>query len=279
MHSLSEEQLKNLLKSATDAALAGGEILRKYWGKLTSIREKTFSGDLVTEADHESEMQIVKILHSHYPDHAILGEESGQNFDQKSAFLWCVDPLDGTTNYTHQFPMVSVSIGLLYHQEPVVGVVYNPIFNELFQAAQGMGSLYNGQKIHVSKVSELSKSLLVTGFPYNRRETSETNYPEFFHLTHLSQGVRRIGSAAIDLAYIAAGRLDGYWEKGLKIWDMAAGVVLVREAGGKVTAHDLTDFNFYSRDLLATNGIIHDALSEHLQTPEVKIIFTKDHRR
>lgn len=267
MKTPTREQLHDFLDAATTAATAAGEILRKYWGQLSAIKEKEHSGDLVTEADQESEALIMEILHNRYPDHAVLGEETGRCFNEESDFLWIVDPLDGTTNYTHQFPMVSISIGLVYRNEPIVGVVYNPILNELFQAATGLGAHCNGIPIKVSAVSELSKSLLVTGFPYNRRETKDNNYREFFHMTHVSQGVRRIGSAAIDLAYVAAGRLDGYWEKGLKPWDMAAGVVLLREAGGRVTSYDLSDFNPFAGDLLASNGLIHMELCNNVCHP------------
>jgi myo-inositol-1(or 4)-monophosphatase len=175
-----------------------------------------------------------------------------------------VDPLDGTTNYTHQFPMVSVSIGLVQNGKPIVGVVYNPILNEFFEGAEGCGARRNGEIISVSKISTLTRSLLVTGFPYNRNEITDNNYAQFIRMTQISHGVRRIGSAAIDLSYVACGRLDGYWEKGLKPWDMAAGVVLVQEAGGKISSCDSTPFDLSKYDLLATNGLIHEMLSKEL---------------
>ncbi|MBA2727564.1 MAG: inositol monophosphatase [Parachlamydiaceae bacterium] len=264
-----EHELQHFLKVAIDAAIQAGEILLKYWGQLSAIKEKEFSGDLVTEADQESEVLIMDILHTHFPDHAFLGEEGGAKFSGKNEYMWCVDPLDGTTNYTHQFPIFSVSIALLYHKKPIVGVVYNPITKELFHAAKGLGAYCNGTKLHVSKVTQLTKSLLVTGFPYNRRENSDNNYREFFHMTHISQGVRRLGSAALDLAYVAAGRLDGYWEKGLKPWDMAAGVIILKEAKGRVSAFDLSEFQLFEGNLLATNGLIHSALSDHLCNPYI----------
>jgi myo-inositol-1(or 4)-monophosphatase len=160
--------------------------------------------------------------------------------------------------------MVSVSIGLLYQGKPIVGVVYNPIHNELFQAAEGKGATLNGNKIVVSKTENLSFSLLATGFAYDRKDTIDNNYTEFCHITHLSQGVRRGGSAALDLAYVAAGRLDGFWERGLKPWDISAGTILIREAGGKVTSYEGGPLILESGRILATNGIIHDKLIEEL---------------
>jgi myo-inositol-1(or 4)-monophosphatase len=160
--------------------------------------------------------------------------------------------------------MVAVSIGLIYRGTPIVGVVYNPILNELFQAARGQGATLNGTLIHVSKETALEKSLLATGFAYDRQRNPDTNYSEFCHITHISQGVRRAGAAALDLAYVGAGRLEGYWERGIKIWDMAAGVVIVEEAGGKVSDYDKGQLDLESGRILATNGIIHDALCSEI---------------
>jgi myo-inositol-1(or 4)-monophosphatase len=219
---------------------------------------------LVTEADKASETSVLQVLRRHLPDHAILAEESGQLGQQNGEFLWAIDPLDGTTNYAHQYPCVAVSIGLLIQGKPSVGVVYNPIHQELYRAATGLGATCNRRSIRVSQTDDLSRSLLVTGFAYDRHQTPDNNYAEFCHLTHLTQGVRRDGAAALDLAYIAAGRLDGYWERGLSIWDMAAGIVLVEEAGGQVTAYDRTPFDLASGRILATNGRVHAALSHEL---------------
>ncbi|KAM3094971.1 inositol monophosphatase family protein [Phormidesmis sp. 146-35] len=256
--------LQILLDIATEAALSGGAVLQNYWGKLEDIQEKGRSGDLVTEADKAAEKAILEVLHRHVPDHPILAEESGKLEGLASNYLWAIDPLDGTTNYAHQYPFVAVSIGLLIDGIPQVGVVYDPIRQELFRAAKGLGATCNRRPMQVSQTDDLSKSLLVTGFAYDRRQTSDTNYAEFAHLTHLTQGVRRDGAAALDLAYVACGRLDGYWERGLSIWDMAAGVVLVQEAGGRVTAYDRTPFQLSSGRILATNSQIHDSLSQAL---------------
>lgn len=256
--------LKKALEVATEAANAGGVVMKHYWGNLASISEKSSQSDLVTEADRLSEIQIKKLLRNHFPEHAILAEESGIDKLKESDFLWAVDPLDGTTNYTHQFPMVAVSIGLLYQNQPVMGVVYNPITDELFQAAAGAGATLNGKPIHVSTTAQLAKSLLATGFAYDRQETRDNNYPEFSYLTNRSQGVRRLGAASLDLAFVACGRLDGYWERGLQLWDMAAGIALVLEAGGMISAYDKSPFKWESGRILATNGKIHLPLSAAL---------------
>ncbi|MBD1821902.1 inositol monophosphatase [Cyanobacteria bacterium FACHB-DQ100] len=261
---MNSRQLEIFLDIATEAALAAGAVLQTHWGKLEDIREKGRPGDLVTEADRAAEDAVLSVLKRHVPEHPILAEESGQLGDRQSEFLWAIDPLDGTTNYAHQYPFVAVSIGLLIEGVPQVGVVFNPIHQELFRAAKGLGATCNRRSLRVSSTTELEKSLLVTGFAYDRRQTPDTNYPEFAHLTHLTQGVRRDGAAALDLAYVAAGRFDGYWERGLSIWDIAAGIVLVEEAGGKVTAYDQTSMQLSSGRILATNGRIHDRLSAEL---------------
>ncbi len=262
----SVQTLQTWLDSATEAALAGGAVLQHYWGNLTEIAEKGRPGDLVTEADQAAEAAVMAVLQRHLPpDHGILAEESGAQGNLTGPFLWAIDPLDGTTNYTHQYPFCSVSIGLLMEGEPVLGVIYDPIHGDLFRAAQGLGATRNRRPIQVSTTPHLADSLLVTGFAYDRRETTDNNYAEFCQFTHLTQGVRRGGSAAIDLAYVACGRLDGYWERGLSPWDIAAGIVLVREAGGCVTAYDNSPLSIQTGRLLATNGKIHESMVDVLQ--------------
>jgi len=263
----SEHPLELFLQVATEAAQAGGEVLTKFAGSLSNVQEKGRPGDLVTEADRASEAVVLDILRHRLPSHAILAEESGDSGDpSQTPYLWAVDPLDGTTNYTHSYPFYAVSIGLLIHGIPSVGVVFNPGLNELFQAATGHGATCNHQAISVSKTAQLTDSLLVTGFAYDRRETIDNNYAEFCHLTHKTQGVRRGGSASVDLAYVACGRLDGYWERGLSPWDLAAGVVLVQEAGGQITAYDQGPFDLHNGRILATNGAVHSALSHELMS-------------
>ena len=263
MAQLSTQELKRYLEIAVSAAKEGGKILLKHWGKLNQIHDKAIQGDLVTEADKESEKVIISYLEQACPTHSILSEEVGMLIKDRE-FCWVVDPLDGTTNYAHQFPASSVSIALLFQDTPVLGVVYNPMREEMFQAAQGLGTTLNGSKIYVSKVNSLQNSLLVSGFPYDRRDNPDNNYAEFCFLTNQTQGVRRMGSAALDLAYVAAGRFDGYWERGIKPWDIAAGIVLVQEAGGKVSDYNLKSVDVKTDRILATNGLIHDTVSQEL---------------
>lgn len=264
------KQLQRFLDIAAIAALAAGAILQDRWGKLQSIEEKGGGGDLVTEADKESEAAILQVLERHVPEHRILAEESGKLGNLESDYLWAIDPLDGTTNYAHSYPVACVSVALLINGKPQVGVIYDPFQNELFQAAKGLGATLNHRSIRVSQTEELGKSLLATGFAYDRRETKDNNYAEFCYLTHLTQGVRRAGSAALDLAAVACGRYDGYWERGIKPWDIAAGIVLVEEAGGQVTSYDGSDFQLDSGRILATNGSVHASLSRALlDTPPI----------
>ena len=261
---MADHNLEYFLEVATIAAQAGGEVLKSYWGKLPHIEEKS-PGDLVTVADREAEAVILDIIKTHLPDHPILAEESGASGTDHSPYLWAIDPLDGTTNFAHQFPFYAVSIGLLIEGVPQVGVIYAPFFEELFQGAEGIGAFCNQQRIQVSNTRELSRSLLVTGFAYDRTKVTDNNYAEFCHFTHITQGVRRPGSAAVDLAFVACGRLDGYWERGLSVWDIAGGVAIVRSAGGKVTAYNGTAFDIYSGKILATNGHLHQAMIHELR--------------
>ncbi|MGI0482006.1 inositol monophosphatase family protein [Geminocystis sp. CENA526] len=265
-------EISKLLDVALLAAQAGGNILQSYWGKQLNIREKGRAGDLITEVDQKAEQEILTVIKRHFPDHGILAEESGILGNSDSEYLWVIDPLDGTTNYAHGYPQSAVSVGLLVSGKPTVGVVYNPMQNELWSGAIEMGATLNHQPIQVSTTENLKDSLLVTGFAYDRTEVEDNNYAEFCYLTHLTQGVRRGGSASLDLCHVAGGRLDGYWERGLKPWDLLAGVVILLEAGGKVTAYDESNFDLYSGRILATNGYIHSALSETLlKTPHSPI--------
>lgn len=256
--------LKKWLDLTVEAARLGGAILKQFWKSPNEIREKS-PGNLVTEADLQSEKIILEFLFRHFPDHQILAEESGQSL-HPSDFVWAVDPLDGTTNYAHHYPMAAVSIGLIYKLEPILGVVYNPFTEELFEAAKGLGAKLNERPIGVSTIANLSDALLATGFAYDRRETPDNNYAEFCRFTDLTQGVRRAGAASLDLAYVACGRLDGYWERGLKPWDMAAGAVLVNESGGRVSDYKSGALNFEQGRILASNGHLHSAMSSILQS-------------
>lgn len=262
---LDQQNLQNFLEVATESVLAAGAVLEDLYGKLEAIAEKGRPGDLVTEADKKAESIILDIIARHFPDHAILAEESGYLGDQTAnPYLWAIDPLDGTTNYAHGYPVACVSVGLMIEGIPQVGAIYNPFRRELFRGAKGLGATLNRRPIRVSPIASLEKSLLVSGFAYDRRETLDNNYAEFCHLTHLTQGVRRSGSAALDLADVACGRLEGYWERGIKAWDIVAGVVILEEAGGTVTSYDHHALDIQSGRILATNGLIHQELSQSL---------------
>ena len=263
---LNSPNLETFLHIATESVLAAGAVLENLYGNLTAIAEKGRPGDLVTEADKKAESVILEILALHCPNHAILAEESGYLGDQSAnPYLWAIDPLDGTTNYAHGYPVACVSVGLIIEGIPQVGAIYNPFRRELFRGAKGLGATLNDRPIRVSQATTLNQSLLVSGFAYDRRETPDNNYAEFCHLTHLTQGVRRSGSAALDLTDVACGRLEGYWERGIKAWDIVAGVVILEEAGGKVTAYDGSALNIPSGRILATNGLIHQELSQSLE--------------
>ncbi len=257
-------QLSGFLEIATEAAIAAGKVLLSYLGNIGTATQKGRPGDLVTVADKASEAVVLEILQRHFPTHAILAEESGKLGLAESEYLWAIDPLDGTTNYAHQYPFFAVSIGLLIAGVPEVGVIFDPFHQELFRAAKGLGATKNRRPIQVSNTNQLSESLLVSGFAYDRHETIDNNYAEFCHLTHITQGVRRSGSAALDMAHVACGRLDGYWERGIAPWDISAGVILLQEAGGKVTAYDESLLSIESGRILATNGLIHHSLSQEL---------------
>ena len=264
------QELLTFLDIASEAAYSAGAIVKNKFGNLNQIENKGRIGDLVTEADKAAEAAILKVIQRHFPHHQILAEESGTLGGDNNKYLWAIDPLDGTTNYAHGYPVAAVSIGLMIDGIPQVGVVYNPFRDELLRAAKGYGATCNRRPIRVSNTPKLEDTLLVTGFAYDRRETADNNYAEFCHLTHLTQGVRRSGSASIDLTDVACGRLDGYWERGLSPWDITAGIVILQEAGGQVTAYDGSPIDIKSGRILATNGLIHQSLSQALQeTPRL----------
>ena len=219
--------------------------------------------DLVTAADRASEVLIRERIKQQWPTHDVLGEEQGLN-DQGSDYRWYVDPLDGTTNFAHGYPVFCVSMGLEHKGKMIAATVYDPTRDELFSAEQGSGAQLNGETLRVSKTATLKESLLATGFPSHKRHKNPNIY--FYHqITLHSHGVRRAGSAALDLCNVAAGRYDGFWEFNLNPWDTAAGVLIVEEAGGKVTRFDGSPFEINSRETLASNGIIHDALLKEFE--------------
>jgi len=209
-----------------------GQILKDGYGKRHDIDHKG-RVDLVTEIDRQSEAYLIKQIHTQYPTHTILSEESGNIIGDNGA-CWYVDPLDGTTNYAHHLPIFAVSIAYAEAGSLLIGVIYDPMRDECFSAVKGQGAWLNEKRVHVSDASELIHSLMVTGFPYDE-EGVEKNFASFAHFTRLSRGVRRLGSAALDLCYVATGRVDGYWEQSLQAYDMAAGSLIAREAGAQVT--------------------------------------------
>lgn len=258
-----DTELLRRLDIAAEAATAAGVMLRQMQSQLRRIEEKQ-PGDLVTEADRASEALVLEMIRRHFPDDQIIAEESGSQGLSSSTFCWAVDPLDGTTNYAHGYPMAAVSIGLLYEGEPVAGIIYDIFQGRLYRGGLGIPATRDREPIQVSATTELNRSLLVTGFAYDRRRVSDNNYAEFCHFTHITQGVRRGGAAALDLALVAAGHLDGYWERGLSVWDIAAGIAIVRAAGGKVTAYDGSPVDVMSGRLLVSNGHLHSLMQTEL---------------
>ena len=246
------------LSVAIEAALAGGSILKSYYGGAFRI---AFKGelDLVTEADTESEAEVLSILRSRMPDVSILAEESGVS-DRDEARRFVVDPLDGTTNFAHAYPMFAVSIGYEEDGRVRAGVVYDPIREELFAGESGRGAFLNGTKLDVSITETLQHALLVTGFPYDLKDDLEGNLRLFKRFMGVARAIRRDGSAALDLCYVACGRFDGFWEEKLGPWDTAAGALIVQEAGGQVTGMSGGPFHYMQKQIVASNGRIHEGM-------------------
>lgn len=244
------------------AAVTAARIAGNYQkSRFTSSLDIEMKGDkdLVTEVDKESERLIVEHLLSRFPDHDIVAEEG--SYPQKgSAFRWVIDPVDGTTNYAHGYPWFCSSIGLEQDGELIAGVIYNPVYDELFTATKGGGASLNGSRLSVSARSPLKNSLLGTGFPYDCASDPVNNFDNLIAFQKNARGIRRAGAAALDLAYVAAGRLDGFWELKLKPWDVAAGVLIIREAGGVVTTFDGSSYDIFNNRILASNGLIHDEM-------------------
>src|SRR5579862_7372197 len=238
-------------------AREAGALLMEFFHQNVKIEYKG-DANLVTEADRKSETLIRERILSRWPGHEILGEEQGLR-GSGGDYRWYVDPLDGTTNFAHGFPVFCVSIGLEHKGQLVMGVVYDPTRDELFAAERGAGAFLNDKRIHVSSTRRLAESLVATGFPSHKRHKNPNIF--FYHqITLRSHGVRRAGSAALDLCCVASGRFDGFWEFNLNPWDTAAGVLLVEEAGGTITRFDGSPFQLDSRETLASNGLIHEAL-------------------
>lgn len=241
-----------------EVALEAGEILVEKLNSGFSVEHKG-RVDLVTDADKASEKYVVERLTAMFPDHSICAEESGWT-EKSSEFVWYIDPLDGTTNFAHGFPYFSVSLALARDGEVILGVVYNPVAKECFTAERGGGAFLNGERLSVSKHAKLQDSLLITGFPYDIATNPDNNMEAFAKAYKASQGVRRNGSAALDLCYVASGRVEAFWEKYLKPWDLAAGSLIVEEAGGKITDCSGNFFQIKADEILASNGLVHDEL-------------------
>lgn len=255
--------MEKFRKIAIQAALKAGEILNKNRGRVKSVNYKG-KINIVTEIDLLSERAILRIIKKNFPDHSILTEESREQ-ETGSEYKWIIDPLDGTTNYAHDFPSYCVSIALEKKGKVILGVVYNPLLDELFTVELGKGAFLNNRRIYVSSTRNLSKSFLATGFPYDIRESKITNLDHFANFAVRSLAIRRAGSAALDLCYLAMGRFDGFWELKLSPWDTAAATLLVKEAGGKVTNFEGKKYSIYSKHLLATNGRIHQQMIKVLK--------------
>ena len=265
-----EPNRADFLETAVRAARAGGEALLRRFTKQFRVEYKG-ELDLVTDADHEAEAEILKIIQKAFPDHGFLAEESGEQVargGQEVSHKWVIDPLDGTTNFAHSFPAFCVSIALEADGDIIVGVVFDPVRDELFVAQQGRGASLNGKAAKVSGTLKLDQALLVTGFAYNVRQADQNNLDHFANFTLRAQGIRRTGTAALDLSYLAVGRFDGFWELNLSPWDTAAGILIAEEAGAKVTGFSGQSFNIYLKQILASNGHIHREMIDVLYKAE-----------
>lgn len=251
-----------LAEVALAATRRAGELLREGFGELHQFSLKSSRVDLLTEFDQRAEQEILKVIRRHFPDHGILAEES-PSYQGESEYRWIIDPLDGTTNYAHGFPIFAVSIAVERAGELWLGAVYSPILDELFFARAGEGATLNGEPIRVSRTDKLSNALLATGFPYELGRI-DANLAHFANFAHRAQAVRRAGAAALDLCYVACGRFDGFWELDLKPWDVAAGALIVREAEGMVSDFRGGELDIHGDEILASNGLIHDELIEVL---------------
>jgi myo-inositol-1(or 4)-monophosphatase len=251
--------IPTFLSAAWEAANAAGEIIRENWQGPRTIEYKGVI-DLVTSVDRQAERKIIEVLQRGFPDHSFLAEEASDIQGRTNEYRWIIDPLDGTTNFAHSYPHVGVSIALERNGQVMLGLVYDPLRRECFCAVKGQGATLNGSPIGTSAVAELDKALLATGFPYDRREHADYYLTFFKAFLTRCQGVRRAGSAALDLCYVASGRLDGFWELKLKPWDVAAGALIVAEAGGVLSDFSGKPLSIFGSETLASNGMIHDEM-------------------
>ena len=255
---------------AAEAALQAGAIQKARYGQHLEIRHKG-AIDLVTDVDHACEAAILATIKGRFPDHDVVAEETPAE-RRGSRYVWFVDPLDGTVNYAHGYPFFSASVAVAVDGRVLAGAVYDPIKEELFTAERGAGAHLNGRPLHVSAADELIKSLLVTGFPYDLRDDVDKKIRLFRRFMGEAQGIRRDGSAALDLCYLAAGRIDGFWEERLHMWDMAAGNLMVEEAGGRVSRFDGTSLGLRADEIVASNGALHEAMLEVLRADREALV-------
>jgi len=248
--------LKEVLYEATREA---GKIISDYFQGSFTVDNKEGINNLVTEVDKHSEKRIIEIIRKHYPTHSIISEEVGEMI-QDSPYQWIIDPIDGTVNFAHGIPLCCVSIGLKHNDDLILGAVYNPMMNELFFAEKGKGAFLNDKPISVSTKSDFRKACLVTGFPYKWPDSKEHPIRVFERFILEGLPVRRLGSAAIDLCWVACGRFDGFWEYNLSSWDVAAGYLIVQEAGGRITNFEGDPYSVFDKETLATNGHIHEEM-------------------
>ncbi len=249
--------LEHIKQVGTAAAYTGGKILQEHFGRLRSVRKKG-AIDLVTEADTRAEAAIIETITNAFPDHGILAEESGSR--SGSGGCWIIDPLDGTTNFAHNLPIFCTSIAFAVDDELLAGFVLAPLMGELYVGLRGLGATLNGAPISVSNTETLAESLLVTGFPYDHLTIFEAAMGRFGRVLAATQGVRRLGSAALDLCYVANGRFEGFWEQHLKPWDTAAGCLIAMEAGGRTTVFSGSPYTITKDEIVSTNGAVHDEL-------------------
>jgi len=249
--------MPSYLETSVEIAREAGALLSKYFERRVTFELKG-EHDLVTEADRASEQLVIERLSAHFPSHSIVAEEGGGHTGS-SEYCWYVDPLDGTTNFAHGFPMYNITMALEQSGELIAGVIFDPEHNEMFTAERGSGAYLNNRRIRVSKVNRLENTLVATGFPSKKRHEN-VNIHFYYQLAMLTHGVRRAGSAALDLAYVASGRLDGFWEFGLNSWDMAAGILLIADAGGKCSDMKGVSVSLRGPHLLADNGLVHQQI-------------------
>lgn len=250
-----------MIDKVIEIAREAGRFLKDNEGKITEIKEKGSFTNLVTDIDKGSEKMIKSFVEKNFPGHGVLAEESGAS-SPASEYRWIIDPLDGTTNFTHAFPVYCVSIAVEHKGEIVAGAVYDPNFDELFSAEKGSGSFMNGKRLKVTSTDKLERSMLATGFPYDVKDNPFNCVEHFEAFLVKSQAVRRMGSAAIDICYVASGRLDGFWEVNLHPWDTAAAVLITTEAGGKVTGFHGEKYSIYQKDIVLSNERIHTEMLE-----------------